>query len=128
MGYMLYGNDINDETSPLEAGLGWITKFKKGDFNGSSAIYKLKMGGLKRKLVAFKLIDRGIPRQGYEIAYMGEPIGKVTSGSISPMLSIGIGMGYVPIEISEAGTVLEILVRNKSLKAEVVKPPFISKN
>ena len=108
MGYMLYGNDINDETSPLEAGLGWITKLKKGPFNGSEAISKLKEAGLKRKLVAFKLIDRGIPRHDYEIASSGEVVGKVTSGSISPLLGIGIGMGYVPAELAAPGTELEI--------------------
>ncbi|MEL6672995.1 MAG: glycine cleavage system aminomethyltransferase GcvT [Bacteroidota bacterium] len=127
MGYMLYGNDINDTTSPLEAGLSWITKLKKGPFNGSEAIAKLKAEGLKRRLVAFKMKERGIPRSGYEIAKDGEVIGTITSGSMSPVTGEGIGMGYVPVEHKDVGTELEILIRNKSLKAEVVKPPFIQK-
>lgn len=127
MGYMLYGNDINDSTSPLEAGLSWITKLKKGDFNGRDAILKLKEAGVQRKLVGFKMIDRGIPRQHYKIAHQGEVVGEVTSGSISPLLGYGIGMGYVPKHLSAPGTEIEIQVRNKSLKAEVVKPPFIQK-
>ncbi|RMG54901.1 MAG: glycine cleavage system aminomethyltransferase GcvT [Bacteroidetes bacterium] len=125
MGYMLYGNDINDTTSPLEAGLGWITKLKKGPFNGSEAIAKLKTEGLQRKLVAFKLKTRGIPRSGYEIAKDGQVIGTVTSGSLSPVLNEGVGMGYVPVEHSAVGTELEIRIRNKPVPAEVVRPPFI---
>ena len=127
MGYMLYGNDINDTTSPLEAGLSWITKTKKGDFNGRDAILKLKAEGVKRKLVGFKMIDRGIPRQHYEIAHEGKVVGEVTSGTMSPLLGYGIGMGYVPKELSAAGTELDILIRNKQAKAEVVKTPFIEK-
>lgn len=127
MGYMLYGNDINDTTSPLEAGLGWITKLKKGDFIGRDAILKKKEAGLEKKLVGFKMIDRGIPRQHYEIASNGEVIGEVTSGSMSPLLGYGIGMGYVPKALAEPGQTIEIVVRNKHLKAEVVKPPFITK-
>jgi len=127
MGYMLYGNDINDTTSPLEAGLSWITKLKKGPFNGSEAISKLKADGLKRKLVAFKMMERGIPRKDYELAKDGEVIGTVSSGSMSPALNVGIGMGYVPIEHSKAGTEIEVLIRNKSVKAEVVRPPFFKR-
>jgi aminomethyltransferase len=127
MGYMLYGNDINDETSPLEAGLGWITKLNKGDFNGSDLLKKQKAEGVKRKLVGFKMIDGGIPRHDYEIAHNGEIVGKVTSGSISPLLNIGIGMGYVPTELSKVGSIIDIIIRNKAVKAEVVKTPFITK-
>lgn len=127
MGYMLYGNDIDDTTSPLEAGLGWITKLKKGDFNGREAIQKVKEQGIIRKLVGFKMIDRGIPRSGYDIASNGEVVGKVTSGTMSPLLGYGIGMGYVPVGLAQPGTKLEILVRNKQLTAEIVKPPFIEK-
>lgn len=127
MGYMLYGNDINDTTSPHEAGLGWITKLKKGDFNGREAIVKIREAGIQRKLVGFKMVDRGIPRQHYPIAINGETIGEVTSGSMSPVLGIGIGMGYVPKEHSAVGTEIEIQVRKKSLRAVVVKPPFIEK-
>ena len=127
MGYMLYGNDIDDTTSPLEAGLGWITKLKKGDFNGREAILKLKEQGLTKKLVGFKMTGRGIPRQGYDIAKDGEVIGRVTSGSISPLLGEGIGMGYVPVHLATPGSQIDILVRNKSIPAEVVKTPFIEK-
>ncbi|MEM7039553.1 MAG: glycine cleavage system aminomethyltransferase GcvT, partial [Bacteroidota bacterium] len=127
MGYMLYGNDITDTTSPLEAGLSWITKTKKGDFNGRDAILKLKAEGLKRKLVGFKMLERGIPRSHYEIAVDGNVVGEVTSGSMSPLLGIGIGMGYVPVEHAKPGSQIQIVVRNKHLSAEVVKPPFIQK-
>lgn len=127
MGYMLYGNDINDTTSPLEAGLGWITKLKKGEFNGSAAISKLKAEGLKRKLVAFKLQERGIPRRDYEIVKDGEVLGTVTSGSMSPVTGEGIGMGYVPIEQATVGNEIAIRIRNKEVPALVVKPPMIVK-
>lgn len=127
MGYMLYGNDINDETSPIEAGLSWITKLKKGEFIGSDKISAVKADGAKRKLVGFKMIDKGIPRAGYELAKDGNTIGTITSGSISPLLGIGIGMGYVPAELAEPGTKIDVLVRNKSLSAEIVKTPFIEK-
>lgn len=127
MGYMLYGNDINDETSPLEAGLGWITKLKKGTFNGSEAISRLKSEGLKKRMTGFKMKERGIPRAGYEIAKDGKVIGSVTSGSMSPVLDEGIGMGYLPVEYREPGTEIDILIRNKAVKAEVVRPPFVEK-
>ncbi len=127
MGYMLYGNDINDDTSPLEAGLSWITKLQKGTFNGSEAIQKLKAQGLKRRLVGFRLTERGIPRQGYDIVYQDQVVGQVTSGSLSPVLNQGIGLGYVPIELAQAGQELHIAVRNKMLPAQVVKTPFITK-
>lgn len=127
MGYMLYGNDINDTTSPLEAGLSWITKTKKGDFNGRDAILKLREAGLKRRLVGFKMQERGIPRGHYEIAHEGKVVGEVTSGSISPLLNVGIGMGYVPVELKEPGTAIDIVIRNKHVRAEVVKTPFIEK-
>lgn len=127
MGYMLYGNDINDSTSPLEAGLGWITKLKKGSFNGSEVIRVLKTKGISRKLVGFKMMERGIPRAGYEIAHDGEVVGSVTSGSISPLLNEGIGLGYVPKALAEVGTELDILIRKKAVKATVWKTPFIQK-
>ena len=127
MGYMLYGNDINDDTSPLEAGLSWITKLKKGPFNGSEAISTLKAEGIKRKLVGFKMLERGIPRAGYEIVSQGEVVGNVTSGSISPLLNVGIGLGYVPVELAAADTELDIMIRNKAVKAIVCKTPFIQK-
>lgn len=127
MGYMLYGNDINDTTSPLEAGLGWITKLNKGEFNHAAYLRQQKAEGIKRKLVGFKMIESGIPRHDYEIAYQGNTVGIVTSGSISPMLNYGIGMGYVPSELAAIGTHIDIMIRNKPVKAEVVKTPFIQK-
>ncbi len=124
-GFCLYGNDIVDTTSPLEAGLGWITKFTK-DFTNSANLKKQKEAGVARKLVAFKMIDKGIPRHDYEIKdASGNGIGKVTSGTISPVLGIGIGLGYVTSENSKPGTVVFISVRNKDLKAEVTKLPFV---
>ncbi|MBG7630151.1 MAG: glycine cleavage system aminomethyltransferase GcvT [Bacteroidetes bacterium] len=124
MGYCLYGNDINDTTSPIEAGLGWITKFTK-DFVNAEALKKQKAAGVTKKLVAFKMIDRGIPRHDYVIVNENsEPIGQVTSGTMSPSLKEAIGMGYVTIENAKFGTEIFIQVRNKNLKAEVVKLPF----
>ncbi|MFK7921977.1 MAG: glycine cleavage system aminomethyltransferase GcvT [Bacteroidia bacterium] len=127
MGYMLYGNDINDTTSTLEAGLGWITKMKKGDFVGRDFLAKQKEEGLKRKLVSFKLEGRGIPRSGYPIAVDGKEVGSVTSGSISPVMGYGIGMGYVPVENAAIGSKLDIIIRDKPVAAEIVKPPFLQR-
>jgi aminomethyltransferase len=125
MGFCLYGNDIDDTTSPLEAGLGWITKFSKS-FTNSEALKKQKEEGVKRKLVGFKMIDRGIPRHDYTIKDLaGNVIGKVTSGSISPGQGIGIGLGYVTTENAAPGTEIFISVRDKNLKAHVQKPPLI---
>lgn len=127
MGFCLYGNDIDDTTSPLEAGLGWITKFTK-DFTNSSNIKKQKEEGVRKKLVGFKMIDKGIPRHDYLIKdATGNTIGKVTSGTMSPMLGIGIGLGYVTTELSSPGSEIFIDVRGRALKAEVTKLPFISK-
>lgn len=124
-GFCLYGNDIDHTTSPLEAGLGWITKFTK-EFTNSANLKKQKEEGVKRKLVGFKMIDKGIPRHDYEIKDgKGTVIGKVTSGTISPMLGIGIGLGYVSVEHASPGTELFISVRNKDLKAEVSKLPLV---
>ncbi|MEM9984259.1 MAG: glycine cleavage system aminomethyltransferase GcvT [Bacteroidota bacterium] len=127
MGYMLYGNDINDETSPLEAGLSWITKLKKGEFNGSDWLSAQKEQGVARKLVGFKMTERGIPRSGYSIVHEGKDVGTVTSGTMSPVLSEGIGLGYVPVALSAPGTALGIQIRNKTISAEVVKPPFLNR-
>jgi aminomethyltransferase len=127
MGYMLYGNDINDTTSPLEAGLGWITKLQKGDFNGRDWMLKQKEEGLKRKLVGFVMEGKGIPRGHYPISHNGKVVGEVTSGTISPMLNVGIGMGYVPTELAAEGTLIDIMVRDKANPAKVVNPPFIRK-
>jgi len=125
MGFCLYGNDIDDTTSPLEAGLGWITKFTK-DFTNSANLKKQKEEGVQRKLVGFKMIDKGIPRHDYPIKDdAGNIIGKVTSGTQSPMLNIGIGLGYVSKEFSSPGTEIFIDVRGRSLKAQVNKLPLI---
>ncbi|MCM4168904.1 Aminomethyltransferase [Arenibacter antarcticus] len=124
MGYCLYGNDIDDTTSPLETGLGWITKFTK-DFVNSEALAKQKEAGPKRKLIAFELTEKGIPRQGYAIVDKdGNTIGNVTSGTMSPSLSKGIGLGFVPIEISDAGTAIFIQIRKNAVPATIVKLPF----
>ncbi|WP_424493995.1 glycine cleavage system aminomethyltransferase GcvT [Salinimicrobium sp. GXAS 041] len=124
MGFCLYGNDIDDTTSPIEAKLGWITKFTK-DFINSKALKKQKEEGPKRKLVGFELNERGIPRQGYDIVDdNGKVIGNVTSGTMSPSLEKGIGMGYVPAELATPGSKINIQVRKKSLPATVVKMPF----
>src|SRR5690606_29922938 len=127
MGFCLYGNDIDDTTSPLEAGLGWITKFNK-DFVNSENLKKQKEEGISQKLVGFEMVDKGIPRHDYEIAdESGTVIGKVTSGTMSPSLKKAIGLGYVPVEKSTEGTEIYIVVRGKLVKAQVVKPPFYKK-
>ena len=124
MGYCLYGNDITDKTSPYEAGLGWITKFTK-DFVNSEALAREKEHGQKRKLIAFELDDRGIPRQGYDIVDgQGKTIGQVTSGTMSPSLGKGIGLGYVPNIFSERGSLINIQIRKNAVPATVVKLPF----
>ena len=124
MGFCLYGNDIDDTTSPFEAGLGWITKFTK-DFVNSEALKQEKEQGIKRKLIGFELEGRGIPRQGYEIVDKdSNVIGVVTSGTMSPSLGKAIGMGYVPKELADPGTEIYIQVRKKALPATIVKTPF----
>lgn len=124
MGYCLYGNDIDDETSPLEAGLGWITKFTK-DFVNSASLAKEKEKGSDRKLIGFELDQKGIPRQGYDIVDdEGTTIGIVTSGTMSPSLNKGIGLGYVPSEFSKAGNKIQIQIRKNTVPATVVKLPF----
>ncbi len=124
MGFCLYGNDIDDNTSPLEAGLGWVTKFNK-EFTNSAALQQQKQEGIKRKLVGFEMIDRGIPRHDYEIVDAdGNNIGKVTSGTQSPSLQKAIGMGYVKTEFAKEGTEIFINIRDNKIKAKIVKPPF----
>ena len=127
MGFCLYGNDIDDTTSPIEAGLGWITKFTDTkEFIDKALFLHQKNAGVVRRLKGFEMIDRGIPRHGYEIVNAeGVVIGIVTSGTQSPVLEKGIGMGYVNSEYGATGTEIYILVRNKQLKAKVVKTPFI---
>lgn len=127
MGYSLYGNDLNDITTPLEAGLGWITKFTKS-FIGDEKLKQQKENGVEKLLVGFELLERGIPREGYAIHdAQGQAIGKVTSGTQSPTLSKGIGLGYVDTNFAVVGEEIYISVRNKQLKARIVKPPFYKK-
>ena len=124
MGFCLYGNDINDTTSPIEAGLGWITKFTK-DFTNSEALKKQKAEGVSKKLVAFEVLEKAVPRHDYEIVNeAGENIGVVTSGTMSPSLKKGIGMGYVKTAYAKLGTKIFIQIRNKAIPATVVKLPF----
>lgn len=124
MGFCLYGNDIDDTTSPLEAGLGWITKFTK-DFTNSENLKAQKENGVSRKLIGFELIDRGVPRQDYEIVDAdGNVIGKVTSGTQAPSLGKGIGLGYVTTEFSGVDSEIYIRIRKNDVKAKVVKLPF----
>jgi len=126
MGFCLYGNDIDDGTSPLEAGLGWITKFTDGnDFISRSSLERQKSEGTIRRLVGFELLERGIPRKHYPILNGdGQTIGEVTSGTMSPMLNKGIGMGYVDVTHSAKDTDIKIGIRNKQIPAVVVKLPF----
>ncbi|MDB5019397.1 MAG: glycine cleavage system protein [Pedobacter sp.] len=125
MGFCLYGNDIDDTTSPIEAGLGWITKFTK-EFTNSAALLAQKEAGVKNRLVGFEMIDRGIARHDYQIADAeGNVIGRVTSGTQSPSLQKAIGMGYVSKAFAKEGTEVYILIRNNKLKAKVVKFPFV---
>jgi len=126
MGFCLYGNDINDTTSPIEAGLGWITKFTdEKNFINKATLLKQKTEGVSKKLVGFEMIDKGIPRQHYAIADAdGNEIGEVTSGTQSPSMKIAIGMGYVPTAMAKPETEIFIKIRDKVLKAKVVKFPF----
>ena len=127
MGYCLYGNDIDDTTSPLEAGLGWITKFNK-DFINSASLQEQKELGVTKTLVGFELSQRGIPRQGYAIVdVQGNSIGRVTSGTMSPSIGKGIGLGYVPVALKEVGSQIYIQIRTKIVPAIVVKLPFYKK-
>lgn len=125
MGYALYGNEIDAETSPLEAGLGWVIKLQKPDFIGKEALQKQKDAGLKRKLVGIKLRERGVPRSHYRVLAEGQPVGEVTSGTFSPSLNTGIGLCYVSREFSKLGTRLEVEIRNNTVSAEIVKLPFV---
>jgi len=129
MGFCLYGNDLSDSTSPLEAGLGWITKFVDGnDFINRTALEQQKAEGVKKILVGFELLERGIPRQHYPILNReGISIGEVTSGTIAPMLNKGIGMGIIDLQYATKGTEILIGIRNKQIPAQVVKPPFYKK-
>jgi aminomethyltransferase len=121
---MLYGNDINEETDPLEAGLSWVVKLDAGDFIGRDALRALKEAGVERKLVGFEMTGRGIARHGYPIVADGARVGEVTSGSPGPTVGRNIGLGYVPLALGKAGTTLGIEIRGKVVDAVVVRTPF----
>lgn len=121
---MLYGNDIDETTTVLEAGLGWIVKFKKGDFLGRDVLLRQKEEGIERKIVGFEMIERGIPRPHYPVFIGDEKISQVTSGTFSPYLKKGIGLTYLPIEYAEIGTMIDIGIRDKKIKSQVVPLPF----
>ena len=123
-GMLLYGHDMDDERSPLEAGIGWAVDFKKPSFTGREALLKDQHSGIKIKLIGFEMIERGVPRQEYTIQKLGNIIGRVTSGSFSPTLQKSIGMGYVSAGESSLGNEIEIVIRDKPIKAKIVKLPF----
>ena len=125
MGYCLYGNDIDQSTNPLEAGLGWITKLKKGNFIGKDALENIKANGLKRKLVPIIFDERAFPRKDYEIMNEGKVIGKITSGTVSPSIEKPIALAYLDIEFVEEGNFVEANIRGKGVKAKITKLPFI---
>ncbi|MDH5588613.1 MAG: glycine cleavage system aminomethyltransferase GcvT [Gemmatimonadota bacterium] len=124
VGYALYGNDLDDGHTPLESGLGWITKLDKGDFVGRDALVRQKEEGAPRRLVGLRLTDKGFPRPGYAVHAAGRAVGVVTSGTMSPTLGYGVAMGYVPAELSKAGTEVQIDVRGRLVEAVVQRPPF----
>jgi aminomethyltransferase len=124
MGYALYGNDLDEATTPLEGGLGWVTKLDKGEFVAREALLRQKEEGVSRRLVGFRLLERGFPRHGYAVTFEGEEVGAVTSGIVSPSLGQGIGMAYVHPRAAKPGTPLEIVIRGQGVPAEVVRPPF----
>jgi aminomethyltransferase len=124
VGYALYGNDLDEEHTTLESGLGWVTKLDKGDFIGREALAAQKAEGVKRRLVGLRLTGKGFPRPGYDIVSDGKVVGVVTSGTVSPSLGHGIALGYVPSELSKPDTALQIDARGRSVEAVVHKPPF----
>jgi aminomethyltransferase len=127
MGFCLYGNDIDQDTNPLEAGLGWITKLSKGNFIGKDALLRIRSSGLKRKLSALVSDEKAFPRHGYQIKTNGDIIGTITSGTVSPVLEKPIALAYINKEFSEPGSKVNILIREKEIPAEVVKLPFVKK-
>lgn len=124
VGYPLYGNDLDAEHTPLESGLGWITKLDKGDFVGRDALLRQKDGGVPRRLVGIRVVGKAFPRHGYPVLADGQPVGVVTSGTVSPSLGYGVAMGYVPPELSKPDTPLQLDVRGKAVDAVVQRPPF----
>jgi aminomethyltransferase len=127
MGYALYGNDLDESHTPLEAGLGWIVKLESGEFVGREALVRQREAGIERRLVGFRLLERGFPRSGYPVHRDGRPIGEVTSGIASPSLGVGIGMGYLAIDATKPGTRVDVIIRDRPVPAEVVRPPFYSR-
>jgi aminomethyltransferase len=124
MGYALYGNDLDEDHTPLEAGLGWVVKMAKGDFVGREALARQKERGVATKLAGFELRERGFPRPGYAARTAAGVEGIVTSGTVSPTLGKGIGMAYLPADAAVPGTEIEIVIRGEGVPAVVVKPPF----
>ena len=126
MGYLLYGNDMGEDTTPLEANADWTVSFSKGEFIGSQALRAQKLAGVARRFVAFELIEKAVPRHGFKILdpSIGQAIGDVTSGNLSPLLQKGIGLGYVPVRFAEPGSAILIEIRGKNIPAQVVKAPF----
>lgn len=128
MGFCLYGNDIDKTTNPLEAGLGWITKLDKGEFIGKQTLVRVKQEGLKRRLVAFTLPEKTLARHGYPLKLNGSAVGYVTSGTFSPSLQQGIGMGYVSAALAGPGSQIVVEIRGKEIPVTIVKPPFLQKS
>jgi aminomethyltransferase len=124
MGYALYGNDLDEARTPLEAGLAWVTKLDKGDFVGRDALRRQKEEGVKVRLAGFRLRERGFPRHGYPVEFEGDRSGEVTSGTMSPTLGYGVGLAYVPVAAARPGTEIGIVIRDRAVPAEVVRPPF----
>ena len=124
VGYALYGNDLDETRTPLEAGLGWVVKLDKGDFIGRDALARQKEEGVREKLTGFVIRERAFPRHGYPVRVNGEPAGEVTSGVLSPSTGQGVGMAYLPAEAAKPGTAIEIMVRDRPIAAEVARPPF----
>jgi aminomethyltransferase len=124
MGYVLYGSDVDENRTPLEAGLAWVTKLDKGEFLGSGVLRRQKAEGVAERLAGFRLLDRGFPRHGYEIRLDGDRVGEVSSGTMSPSLGCGIGLGYVAVAAARPGTRVEIVIRGQPVAAEIVRPPF----
>ena len=127
MGYCLYGNDIDKSTTPLEAGLGWITKLKKGDFIGRDVLVKQKENGIENKLVPLIFEERAFPRKDYEIAKDGKKIGRITSGTVSPILEKPIAMGYIRNEFAKIDETVDVMIRDKAISAKITKLPFVEK-
>ncbi len=124
MGYALYGNDLDETTTPLEGGLGWVTKLDKGEFVGRDALLSQKESGVSRRLAGFRLLERGFPRRGYSLQLNGETIGEVTSGVLSPSVGEGIGMAYVTPDAAKVGTRVDVMIRGQAIPAEIVRTPF----